>query len=46
MAHHNEDIETVVWTRERMLADLRLVLFVMCVGVTMFLTIRAYLTPH
>jgi hypothetical protein len=46
VAHQKENIEIEVWTRERMLADLRLVLFVMCIGVTMFLTIRAYLTPH
>jgi hypothetical protein len=46
VAHQKEIIEIEVWTRERMLADLRLVLFVMCIGVTMFLTIRAYLTPH
>ena len=36
----------VVWTRERILTDLALVLFIVCVGVTMVLTIRAYLAPH
>jgi len=45
MAKSKEVIKTVVWTRERLLSDALLVSFVACIGVTMFLAIRTYLTP-
>jgi len=46
VTNQEDDIELVVWTRERILADLRMVFFVLCIGITVFLTIRTYLPPH
>ena len=46
MANKKDDIDVIVWTRERILADTRLVFIVTCIGILMFLLVRTYLAPH
>ena len=46
MASKKLDVNPVVWTQERILSDLKLALFVVAIGITVYFFVHTYLTPR